>query len=190
MHIWDVRCQVLEDSRHSRQYSPNTTVSSVKFFPGDSWMILAGVGGRYVQIMDLRDQPSSLVYSYNSPCAHSLSMDLDSNYFGGYSDKNTISIWDRRSMKNEILLFNDRELTGGVAGRSVDFHYSNSRSGLFAVLSASGVHAVETAKIGGVEDHKLPSLSVMEGMLIVHGKQHIGKSDPNAPRIEQTVGFD
>jgi hypothetical protein len=117
-------------------------------------------------------------------------MDLDSNYFGGWSDKNTISIWDRRSMKNEILLFNDRDLAGGIAGRPVDFRYSNSRSGIFAVLSASGVHAVETAKIRGVENHKLPSQSVMEEMLIVHGKKHIGKSDPNGPRTEQIIGFD
>lgn len=82
----------------------------------------------------------------------SLSLDLDPNYFAGYSEDGVVTVWDRRFARSnpagEPALLFTRSMDEFGRGQLTHLRYSNSREGVFGVLNAAGgIRVYETAKI-------------------------------------------
>jgi hypothetical protein len=159
--------------------------------------LVAGVAYRWVRMFDLRESPSSPAISCNSRCVHSLSLDLDSNYFGGYSDEGVVTVWDRRFARTNLvgepaLLFNRvMDDSGRSSGQITHLRYSNSREGTFAVLNASGgLRLYEMNKVSNQDPLTTASIGIGsgDGIMESHKPRGGGWRDSAASLLEAGRG--
>lgn len=126
------------------------------------------MGGKHVRIWDLRDSTGNPVFQAQTKCVYGLTIDKDNNYFATYSEDpvGAVSVWDRRGAgrgpqgwADPVLYFGKATVDENGGGGMVScLKYSNQRSGVLAVLNASGVLRVyETAKLPDPADNSASS---------------------------------
>lgn len=180
LNIWDLsqRLGQQDAARPSRQLASSEAITSVKFTRDNPNSLVAGVAYRWVRLFDLRESPSNPAISCNSRCVYGLSLDLDPNYFAGYSEEGAVTVWDRRFARNNpagepALLF--QRSTEEFNRPITHLRYSNSREGVFAVLnSLGGLRVYETAKILNQESTSSIGLIGNDNGIVEGHKSRVG----------------
>ncbi|KAF8251864.1 hypothetical protein K440DRAFT_612201 [Wilcoxina mikolae CBS 423.85] len=185
LNIWDISQQLggqQDTARPSRQLASSEAITSVKFTRDNPNSLVAGVAYRWVRLFDLRESPSNPAISCNSRCVYGLSLDLDPNYFAGYSDEGVVTVWDRRFARSnpagEPALLFQRSMGdefSRTSGQITHLRYSNSREGVLAVLNAGGgLRVYETAKILNQESTSSIGLVGSDNGIVEGHKSRVG----------------
>ncbi|KAL9111874.1 MAG: hypothetical protein Q9227_003724 [Pyrenula ochraceoflavens] len=75
-------------------------ITSIKFFPGQPQLLVAGIEKRYVRIYDLREPSGNAPLQFATRCVHNIAIDSkNEDFFASCAPGNdaTICIWDKRS---------------------------------------------------------------------------------------------
>lgn len=126
------------------QAAPAETVTSVAFAPSSPSILLAGIGGRFLRLHDIRTPASSP----SSVPAKALSIAPDPHDFNRIAcvGDGIVSVWDVRRLISPILLFSNADAYGdgataphnrtahGATPAPVAIEWSQSRHGLLAAL--------------------------------------------------------
>jgi len=132
-------------------------ITSIKFFPDNPQLLVAGVKGQFVRLYDLRESLTTGVLQFATRCVNNLAVDpRDENYFAScfpHSDP-LICIWDRRAGNRstsvpvsylsaaqgdvvpEVSLEIKRPID--IPGTIWSLRFATTRRGCLGVLSSTG----------------------------------------------------
>ena len=158
-----------------RKLATSEGITSIKFFPSQPDLLVAGVKGTCIRIYDLRQDSDNPILQFPTTCVHNIAVDpTDDNYFvsAGPQRDTLIQIWDRRSGASTSAAHMDSghssELHIGpvlevknafdVGDRSApsnlwSMRYSVAQKGCLAVLSSSGQLRIVQTKQDYLEDY-------------------------------------
>lgn len=158
-----------------RKLATSEGITSIKFFPSQPDLLVAGVKGTCIRIYDLRQDSDSPILQCPTTCVHNIAVDpTDDNYFvsAGPQRETLIQIWDRRSGSSTSAAHTDSshssELHIGpvlevknafdVGDRAApsnlwSMRYSVAQKGCLGVLSSSGQLRIIQTKQDYLEDY-------------------------------------
>ncbi|KAL9119577.1 MAG: hypothetical protein Q9187_003874, partial [Circinaria calcarea] len=158
-----------------RKLATSEGITSIKFFPSQQDLLVAGVKGTCVRLYDLRENIGNHILQYPTTCVHNLAVDpTDENYFvsAGPPRETAVHVWDRRSAPSNTAA----SLGSGTAvnpqdgpvlelkspfsdsGRSNpanlwSLRYCSTESGCLGVLTSSGQFRIIRTKQGFCSQH-------------------------------------
>jgi WD repeat-containing protein mio len=174
MNIYDVNQRVRHDGDAQEPYrklSSSEAITSIKFLPGSSQTLLAGVARQCIRFYDLRDSYNYGAAQFTTRHVHNITVDpLDENYFlsAAPAGEPVVTIWDRRYISRtvpgtptsdsgvqgavlELRPAIDHSTTSSNPNTSLNtsiwsLRFSGERRGRFFVLASTGeVKAYEIA---------------------------------------------
>lgn len=166
-----------------RKLATSEGITSIKFFPSQPDLLVAGVKGTCVRLYDLRESTGIYVLQYPTTCVHNLAVDpQDENYFvsAGPPRETAVHVWDKRaapsntaaslgsgyrnSAQDGPILELKSPFFGGDRSNPVNIwslRYSGTENGCLGVLTSSGQFRIIQTKRGfcsqddasGQDDH-------------------------------------
>lgn len=158
-----------------RKLATSEGITSIKFFPSQPDLLVAGVKGTCVRLYDLRENIGNHVLQYPTTCVHNLAVDpTDENYFvsAGPPRETAVHVWDRRSAPSNMAAslgsgtavspqdgpvlelkspFSDSYRSNSVNLWSL--RYCSTESGCLGVLTSSGQFRIIRTKQGFCSQH-------------------------------------
>ena len=153
-----------------RKLATSEGITSIKFFPSQPDLLVAGVKGTCVRLYDLRESIGNYVLQYPTTCVHNIAIDpTDENYFvsAGPPRETAVHVWDRRSAPSNTAASLGSEpgnstqdgpvlelkspFFGGDRSNPVNLwslRYSGKQSGCLGVLTSSGQFRIIQTKQG------------------------------------------
>lgn len=150
------------------------TISSVAFLSDQPQTLAVGANFKWLRVYDLRQSPSMPTVTCPTKSVHGLCSDpYDANYIASFADEGTVSLWDRRYIKQwhsgEAALSVSRPHQSSRATSLRQLRYSHVARGEFSVLDTSGqIHVWQIASLGqrpqGITGFAAGSSSKLEKM--------------------------
>ena len=153
-----------------RKLATSEGITSIKFFPHQPDLLVAGVKGTCVRLYDLRENIGNHVLQYPTTCVHNIAADpTDENYFvsAGPPRETAVHVWDRRSAPNITaaslgsgsgssaqegpILELKSPFFGGDRSNPVNLwslRYSGTENGCLGVLTSSGQFRIVQTRQG------------------------------------------